>query len=347
MPPSFSTLQVDENGFLHWNQKKIEDNQLGYELLNNVTWSENRAFITHKDESHFFLEAHDQPFVAHNVIPRTNDLWDINLPYGVTKTFYLKSLCVDEWDRFHGLTKDDNLPFVMSRKAQSEFFENLDSFDDESITFKNKTYQVLPLYSASPDINSSPHWDFSYQKNTKPGWELDSPHPLLVENLPKLKLSRQRILVLGSGSGNDAAHFAKAGHIVTAYDFSKEAIDKAKSKYEGLKSITWKQEDIFKASIKPQQFDLIFEHTCYCAIDPIKRNQLVSLWKSCLSPQGFLMGIFFTMWRTQAPPFGGSEWEYKKRLDPHFRYLFWNRIKPQQSPEGRQGKELFIYAQLY
>jgi hypothetical protein len=48
------------------------------------------------------------------------------------------------------------------------------------------------------------------------------------------------------------------------------------------------------------------------------------------------------------PPFGGSEWELRSRLQSHasqkgFRILYWNRLR--DSKPERLGQELFVYAQ--
>jgi SAM-dependent methyltransferase len=162
--------------------------------------------------------------------------------------------------------------------------------------------------------------------------------------LPRLKLPPSRVLVLGCGSGNDAAHFAKHGHFVTAVDISPEAIQRGKTKYGEEKNLRFIQEDIFRLPTEMYgQFDLIFEHTCFCAIDPRRRNELISLWKKFLTPQGHLLAIFFTMEKRGSPPFGGSEWELRERLKKSFQFVFWGRWR--QSVERRLGKELLVYAQ--
>ncbi|MFN7904791.1 MAG: class I SAM-dependent methyltransferase, partial [Pseudobdellovibrionaceae bacterium] len=89
-------------------------------------------------------------------------------------------------------------------------------------------------------------------------------------------------------------------------------------------------------------FDVVCEHTCFCALNPSLRKQLVKTWQRCLVPNGTLFGVFFSMFKFQGPPFGATEWEIRKRLGNPFQILFWNRWR--KSVPGRMGRELFVYA---
>ena len=162
---------------------------------------------------------------------------------------------------------------------------------------------------------------------------------------PRLKLPKSRILLLGSGEGHDAAFFAReGGHIVTAVDFSPEAIRRSKALYGHLSNLTFLQQDVFSLpSTFDHNFDVIVEHTCYCAIPPTKRAQLAKIWSRLLAPQGLIMGIFFTMDKHQGPPFGSTEWEIRERLRKNFRFLLWTRWD--KSIESRKNLETFVLAQ--
>jgi SAM-dependent methyltransferase len=152
-------------------------------------------------------------------------------------------------------------------------------------------------------------------------------------------------LILGCGSGNDAAYFAKQGHTVTAVDFSEEAVAQAKAKYEGVEGLTFLRQDALALPESwNERFDLVFEHTFYCAISPDRRGELVRTWKRMLHGQGHLLGVFFVMEKRFGPPFGGSEWEIRERLKKDFKFLYWTRWH--RSLERRKAKELVVYAQL-
>jgi SAM-dependent methyltransferase len=257
-------------------------------------------------------------------------------------SFRLETLMVDEWDRFHGQT-DSLVPFVFSRVAQEKFFDLMDEFDDDSITYQEKNYPVKSYWPDREDLQESNYWENVYHEEKNPGWNLGGPAEALKDMLPRLKLPKSRILVLGCGEGHDAAHFAENGHVVTAVDFSKEAILRAQSLYGHMSNLKFEECDVFQL---PQDwigaFDIIFEHTCYCAINPSLRQNLVKVWERCLHDQGFLMGVFFTMEKHQGPPYGVTEWEIRQRLKSRFHFIFWGRWK--KSLPKRQGRELFLYA---
>lgn len=333
-------IKIDEEGFPLFGEVRVTDLHVGHEILSQLQFAENGAFQTVSGGETCIVEAFDEPFVAQQV-HKKNSLWIIEMPYDFAAEINLDSLSLDEWDRFHGLTKQ-NIPFVLSRKAQAEFFRLLDEYEDDSITVDGKKIVLPPWHQSTVPVGTENFWSHIYQTET-PGWEMNQPTPILTEMLPQLKIPRSRVLVLGCGSGNDAAYFAQNGNIVTAVDISPEAIRRAQEKYGHIANLKFVQKDIFAIQHEwDGQFDIVFEHTCYCAIDPAQRNALAKLWKRVLIPGGFLMGIFFTMEKRGQPPFGGTEWELRERLKKDFQFMYWNRWR---KPNGRRdGKELFVYA---
>jgi SAM-dependent methyltransferase len=334
-------IAIDEEGYPLFGEVRVTDVNTGAELLRNITFAENGALQTTLQDTVAFIEAFDEPYVAAQVL-KLDSGWRILLPYSLELPFDPATLSVDEWDRFHGLTLS-GIPFVFSRKAQAEFFHLVDEFDDDSVTINGRRFDIPGWFQVRPDVRTEKYWTQIY-KTEEPRWELNQPAPALVDMLPRLKLPKSRILILGCGSGNDAAYFAEQGHVVTAVDISPEALARGKAKYGHLTNITWLEKDIFKMGHEYDgSFDIIFEHTCYCAIDPSKRNDLVNTWLRLLIPGGFLFGVFFAMERRIDPPFGGSEWELRQRLKKNFQFVFWGRWH--QSIERRNGKELLVYAQ--
>jgi SAM-dependent methyltransferase len=250
---------------------------------------------------------------------------------------------LDEWDRFHGVT-DANVPFVFSRTAQFEFFELLEDFDDDSITIEGRRIEIPPWLPSAGTPGREDFWNTLY-KNNDTRWDLDKEAPALAAVLPQLKLARQRILVLGAGVGHDAAYLARQGHSVTAVDFSFEAIERARGAYAGIEGLRFARADAFNLPADFNgRYDIVFEHTLYCAIEPRRRNDLVKAWKRALQPRGHLLGIFYVNDRAGGPPFGGSEWEIRQRLRSTFHSIFWTRWR--HSVESRKGRELVVYAQL-
>jgi SAM-dependent methyltransferase len=338
-------ISLDEEGYPLFSEKRVQDQAIGLEILKNLYFTENGALATKLQNQTTLVEAFDAPLVALNVSKPENEgfIWTAHFPYGLEYDFDLRALHVDEWDRFLGVTLQNAIPFAFSRAAQNSLFSLLDGFDDDSIEYGGEQISVTPYWRPRDDVKNADFWSQKYQTQ-QDHWDLGQAHPAIVDLVPRLKLPRSRILVLGSGPGHDAAFLAQDGHLVTAVDFSAEAIARAKSKYGHIKNINWIQDDIFKfCQDNPEAFDLIVEHTCLCAIDPSKRSNLIKAWKLALTPGGNLLAVLFTMERTAGPPFGGTEWEYRQRLKNDFRFIFWGRWR--QSVDGRQGKELLIYAQ--
>lgn len=360
-------LVIDEEGFFVLGEKRIVDEELGASLLESIVRKERGTFTCLWEKEELALEPFDEPLVVQSVdtlkellllplpepgtfasersvVPAGTDAGKadvvvVTFPYGVRCELNFETLSVDEWDRFHGRTPQ-GIPYVFSRKAQEQLFDLLETFDDESIEWKGTTYRIKPWLNPNPEVGHEKFWSGLYQTSNDP-WELNAPAPALLDMLPRLKLPKSRVLVMGCGRGNDAAFFAEAGHIVTAIDISEEAVKEGQERYKHLSNITWLRQDVFQ--IPPSwngQFDVIFEHTCYCAVDPSQRSAMVKLWNRLLNPGGFLMGVFFAMDRPSGPPFGGTEWELRERLRKFYQFQFWGRWK--KSTPKREGSEFFV-----
>lgn len=334
-------IQIDEEGYGLMGEIRIQDPQVGAEVLSQMSFAENGALLSRCGGVQVIVEAFDEPYVAAQINLKSKQ-WSIELPYGQSFSFKLDSLSLDEWDRFHGKT-DNEIPFVMSRKAQATFFNLLEDFDDDSITFDDETYEIPAYFPTNKDIGKADYWTQIYHEEGNPGWNLGEAAEALKDMLPRLKLPKSRVLVLGCGEGHDAAFFAQSGHVVTGIDFSEEAIARAQKNYGHIPGLTFLKQDVFKLDQSYNAaFDIVFEHTCYCAVEPSRRRELVKVWKQCLHDQGQVMGVFFTMYKKQGPPYGGSEWELRQRLKDSFQFVFWGRW--QKSRPNRQGKELFVFA---
>ncbi len=337
------SIAIDEEGFfLLPNGVRVSDPEYGKVLLNHLKIDPYGVVTTEFKNDTLLVEAFDKPYVALQVHKDTKDL-TLQMPYGVFKKVDLQSLCIDEWDRFHGLTQE-GLPFVLSRAAQAELFNLVDDFSDDGITVFGTHYKTPSYYIKKEAVEHSDFWTQKYLESPSPSWNLDQPHPELKSFLQQLKLNKCRILVPGCGFGHDAAFLAQQGHVVTAIDFSQEAIDEAQKRYGHLEHIHFIKADIFNLpEIYLKSFDLIFEHTLYCAIAPEQRNELVRSYSKYLEERGHLLGIFFVVPKRTGPYFGGSEWELREKLQSRFQFYYWTRLK--FSPDWRQGAELMVYAQ--
>ncbi len=341
-------VQIDEEGFFSSSGLRVTDENYGLALLDNLR-VEGRGFVTVFQDEKIIVEAFDQPLVARHIEILNPEKARAHFAYGHAQTFALQTLRADMWDRFHARTAENDVPLVLSRTAQMELFNVADSFDDDSITIQKNQIKIQGLQGSKDDVENPNFWSEKYgqwQAGTaeKPGWELNAPAAPLASILTQIKLPRQRICNLGCGSGHDAAYLSEQGHIVTGVDWSEEAITLGREKYGENKQLRFAHEEAFDfAKSHPTEFDLVFEHTFFCAIEPSKREALIQAWKRMLTPEGHLLAIFFILDQTGgSPPFGVTEWELRESLRPHFEFLFWTRWR--HSTPDRLGRELVIYA---
>ncbi len=337
------TIAIDEEGyFLLPSGARVSDPAYGKPLLNQLKIDPYGVLTSHYEGDPLIIEAFDKPLVALQIHKKNNGL-EIQMPYEVYKTIELSSLCIDEWDRFHGLTQE-GIPFVLSRTAQAELFNLVDDFSDDGITLNGQSIHTPSYYLSNNQVQNEKFWTQKYQASPSPSWDLDRPHPELKSFLQQLKINKCRILVPGCGLGHDAAFLAEQGHVVTAMDFSETAIKEAQKRYGHLEHINFVVADIFNPpEIYLKSFDLIFEHTLYCAISPDQRDQLVHTYEKYLDETGHLLAIFFVVPKREGPYFGSSEWEVREKLQKRFKFYYWTRLK--HSPDWRNGAELMVYAQ--
>lgn len=337
-------IQIDEEGYVMFDGARIEDVKTGADILQNLRSGERGQFQTTSFGTEAIVEAFDEPLVIRHIEKEGDGRWIATLPYELTTSFDPADLSVDDFDRFHGRTSQD-IPFVFSRAAQFEFFDLVDEFDDDSITIDGRQLPVTPWLNPLAEADNEKFWNDIYQSG-EAGWELGEPAQPLQSLAAQLKLARSKVLVLCAGSGHDAAFFAKAGHMVTAVDMSAEAVDRMAKNYGDLKGMEFVKSDIFRLEdhpeIVPQSYDLVFEHTCFCAINPERRQELVRTWDKYLKPGGHLLGVFFVMDKRTGPPFGATEWELRERLRKKFDFLYWTRWR--HSIERRKNRELVVYA---
>jgi SAM-dependent methyltransferase len=89
-------------------------------------------------------------------------------------------------------------------------------------------------------------------------------------------------------------------------------------------------------------FTAIWEHTCYCAIDPSRRPDYAAACKELILPGGHLIGVFFLTpndpgEEDEGPPFNASIFELDARFAPEFERI--NSWVPENAFSGREGRE--------
>ena len=182
-------------------------------------------------------------------------------------------------------------------------------------------------------------WDQRYQDNDTP-WERGESAPPLVEYLENNEV-HGRVLVPGCGLGHDARLLASYGCDVLAIDISPTALHKAKS---FATPSSGKLEYMLLNFLDPSnalpsnRFDYLFEHTCFCAIEPDQRLAYVEAARRILKPEGHILGIFFTdLESSDGPPYSSPHDEIQELFSPRFEIL--RHWKPKRVYSGRENEE--------
>lgn len=148
----------------------------------------------------------------------------------------------------------------------------------------------------NPD--SAEFWDKCYQAGKTP-WDFQWV-PLRLK-LFLGEVGWGRVLIPSCGSGYEIAAFLKAGHEVTALDFSAAAVERARSRPENKGAIL-DEADFFTARLEPNSFDLVYERTFLCALDPSYWPHYAERMQNLLRRGGSWVGYFSFGVEPEPPP---------------------------------------------
>ena len=193
-------------------------------------------------------------------------------------------------------------------------------------------------------VNRADFWEGLYAAGGD-GWDLGQASPPLRDFVQSTPPPRGRVAVPGCGRGHDARFLAEHGYDVVGFDFSPAAVTAARALARRDRvAVTFEQRDIFTLGREyAHAFDGVWEYTCFCAIDPARRDAYVQTIAAILKPGGWLLACFFPMRRIAAgPPFPVSHTEVRRRFGSHFR--FERAQPPLRSARGRQGREWLVLA---
>ena len=193
-------------------------------------------------------------------------------------------------------------------------------------------------------------WDERY-KSREMSWDIGRSTPPLVRMSQYINALGKRVLVPGCGRGYEAQMFANLGADVVAVDFSARALAEASKlavKSLGPKAyrIEWVQSDVRSLPRQYSQcFDLVVEHTCFCALAPADRHRYIAELHHVLKPVGRLLGLFFVDFdNPDGPPFGIYQHKLRPLLEEFFHVLFWESY-PADSWDERKNQEALVIAQ--
>jgi len=164
-------------------------------------------------------------------------------------------------------------------------------------------------------------WETRYQTGDMP-WEKGEPSPGLVDFLKAHpELPKGTVCVPGCGTGHDVRAWAAAGFDAYGFDITPSAIKLAREKTAAAGLEAQFQQSDFLRDKPPLQFDWLFEHTLFCAIQPNQRDDYVHAVLRWLKPNGYYLAVNYLIPDEDGPPFGTTREEQLKRFSNYFELL--------------------------
>lgn len=195
-------------------------------------------------------------------------------------------------------------------------------------------------------VSNPRFWNKRYLDNNT-AWDIGTPTPIVINYLKKNK-KIGKVCILGCGNGYDALEFSKYENDVYAVDFADQALKNLKklSNKNNL-DINLVNQDIFNLNKSyPHFFDLVFEYTCFCAIDPARRQEYFNVVHGILKNDGLLFAIFIPLDKDinrDGPPFGVNLEQIENMISGKFKILE-NKFS-NLSIEPRKNREKLVILQ--
>lgn len=182
-------------------------------------------------------------------------------------------------------------------------------------------------------------WEDHYRRGEMP-WEKGAPSPGLVDFLATHPV-HGRVLVPGCGLGHDVRALAARADEVVGIDIAPSAVAAARA-FPSVGAERYERADLFNLPASWRgSFDWVWEHTCFCAIQPAQRVAYVEAVAGALRPGGHLLAIFYldpgNDSPDEGPPFEVSIAELDRLFLPHFTVA--REWLPQRAYAGREGRE--------
>lgn len=180
-------------------------------------------------------------------------------------------------------------------------------------------------------------WEARYQEGDTP-WEKGAPAPPLEEIVARFGTEiwgQGPVLVPGCGFGHDARWIAGQGVEVLGLDISELALEGARERTAG-DNPRFDLGDFLKDPAG--ECSAIFEHTCFCAIDPSERPRYAQAVAQWLRPGDHLVAVFFVNpEQEKGPPFGCELAELDALFGADFELVA--EWQPELAYPGREGRE--------
>jgi methyl halide transferase len=175
------------------------------------------------------------------------------------------------------------------------------------------------------------------------GWDAGASPPVLVELVESGALPTGRILVPGCGAGYDLLTLAGPDREVIGIDVAPAAAERfeALKRAHGIRrGVDYRVTDFF--AFEPEaKFDLVWDYTFLCALDPSMRSRWSERMHELLTEDGEIVALIFPVdpvpLNPGGPPYPMTPELVVELLAPAFEP---HTLEPVvHSHPGRQGKE--------
>ena len=135
------------------------------------------------------------------------------------------------------------------------------------------------------------------------GWDRGTASPALFRWLERDLIPPASVLVPGCGRGHEVLELASRGFDVTAVDIARTPVRELSNRLNSSRLVAEVlREDVLRLTAdKP--FDVVYEQTFLCALDPHRWRDYERLLASCLKAEGKLLALFMQTDRPEGPPF--------------------------------------------
>lgn len=191
----------------------------------------------------------------------------------------------------------------------------------------------------SNDVNHPSKWELDYQLGTA-GWDIGTPTPVFQRLLREKTFPPGRMLVPGAGRGHDAREFARHGFEVVAVDFARDAVEAMRALMDDASRHEILHHDLFQLPKElDASFDYVLEYTCFCAIDPTRRNEYADTIARVLKRGGKYIALALPLdEHVGGPPFAVNADELVALMEQRGLKLL-HREFPPDSITPRKGRE--------
>lgn len=176
------------------------------------------------------------------------------------------------------------------------------------------------------------YWQGRYESGTT-GWDRGSASPALETLIAGSAPPRGSVLVPGCGRGHEVVALAGCGWRVTGLDFAPAAVAAVRERLRQAGLVA----DVIEADMfryePAEPFDVIYDQTCLCAIDPGCREEYERRLARWVAPGGSLLACFMQTDAPTGPPFGCPP-DAMRRLFADERWQWPEELVPVPHPMG-------------